>query len=218
MVSASTENYLATIYRLTRETPAASTKDIAESLGLSPPSVSEKIIRLAEEGYLDHKWRQGVSLTEKGTAVALQVLRKHRVIESFLVKILNYSIEEVNEEAHRLEHAVSHRLIDAMEALLEYPKTDPHGHPIPSKEGTVAAADFHSLAEQSAGKTVQVSQVSDQERERLRYLTDLGIVPGARITVVEAAPFEGPLTIDVDGTKVVIALDMARTVGVRTET
>jgi DtxR family Mn-dependent transcriptional regulator len=221
MVTEPTENLLAAIYRLTCEAPYASsgasyacTKDIAISLGVSQPTVSEKIVRLAEEGYLDHKWRKGVALTEKGRLMALGVLRRHRLIETFLVKVLEYSIDEVNEEACRLEHAVSDRLADAMDAMLGYPRVDPHGHPIPTKEGIVALADYQALADALPGQTVLVKQVNDRDKERLKYLKELGIVPGARISVLDAAPFGGPLSLDIDGKAAVIANGMARKVGV----
>jgi DtxR family Mn-dependent transcriptional regulator len=142
MTTEATENILATIYRLTCDSSDASTKDIAASLGVSMPTVSEKIGRLAEQGYLDHKWRKGVALTSKGRREALQVLRRHRLIEAFLVEVMKLPLDEVNEEACRLEHAATERLIDAMDDMLGHPKLDPHGHPIPSKEGTVDEPNF----------------------------------------------------------------------------
>jgi DtxR family Mn-dependent transcriptional regulator len=217
MASESTENYLLTIYRLTCSSPDASTKDIASYLGVSAPSVSEKIIRLSEQGYIEHHWRRGVTLTEKGRKTALKVLRKHRLIELFLVNVFKYSLDEVNEEACRLEHAVSERLADAMEAMLGYPETDPHGHPIPSREGAVPRSDFLSLADAPPGKPVLVSQVSDHDSDKLHYLTGIGVVPGAKICVLEAAPFDGPLSLDVEGKTAVIAHALARNVGVTPE-
>jgi DtxR family Mn-dependent transcriptional regulator len=214
MASESTENYLVTIYRLTCNSSNASTKDIAGYLGVSAPSVSEKIVRLSEQGYLEHNWRHGVNLTEKGKKIALKVLRKHRLIESFLVSVFKYPIAEVNEEACRIEHVISDRLADAMESTLGYPKSDPHGHPIPSNEGIVSESDFLSLAEAPLGKPVLVSQVNDQDSDKLQYLTDISIVPGARICVLEAAPFDGPLSLDVEGKTTVLAYAIAQNVGV----
>ena len=217
MESESKENYLAAVYRLTRDGKDATTKDIAACLNLSPPSVSEMFGRLARQGYLDHKRRHGVSLTDKGLGVAVQVLRKHRLIETFLVDALGYRLDEVDEEACRLEHAVSDRLADAIEAFLDYPTIDPHGHPIPSRNGSVEERDFESLADMKSGTVVIVSQVNDHDKEKLHYLAGLGVVPGAKVSVAEVAPFEGPLVVEVDGAKVPLARNVARTVGVITE-
>lgn len=206
------KNLLVSVYRLTSGAPHASTKEIAESLGVSLPTVSEKIVRLAEQGYLDHRWRKGVALTEEGRLVALSVLRRHRLIETFLVKVLGYSIDEVDEEARRLEHAVSDRLTDAIDSLLQHPDRDPHGHPIPSKEGSVAVSDHRTLAEALPGSTVVVKEVDDRERDRLHYLMELGLVPGARLAVLEVAPFDGPVSLDVAGRTVALARAMAREV------
>ncbi len=214
MVTESVEMYLISVYRLTREAPYTSIKDIAAILGVSLPSVSEKVKRLAQRGYLVHKWREGVSLTEEGRLIALRVLRKHRLIETFLVEMLDYPLDEVHHEACRLEHAVSDRLIDRLEAVLGCPKVDPHGHPIPTKEGTVAVSDYQSLADALPGKKVMVCRVNDRDRGRLHYLRELGLVPGARVSVLEVAPFDGPLTLTVDGETVVIARATAREIGV----
>jgi DtxR family Mn-dependent transcriptional regulator len=178
------------------------------------PTVSEKIGRLSEQGLVDHKWRKGATLTLKGRHEALQVLRKHRLIESFLVDVLKFSLHEVNEEACKLEHAATDRFIDALDDMLGYPKLDPHGHPIPSKEGTIDELVYESLADTQSGSTVLVKQVSDQNCDHLHYLQDLGIVPGAEIIVFDVSPFNGPLSLDIDGKKVTIAWALARKVGV----
>lgn len=209
-----TENILAAIYRLTREASYAYTKDIATSLGVTLPTVSEKIVKLAEQGYLDHQWRKGVALTREGLTVALRVLRRHRLIETFLVDVLKFSIEEVDEEACRLEHVVSERFVEAIDTILGQPGEDPHGHPIPTKEGNVPCTDYQSLAGALPGWTVIVKQVSDRDRNHLSYLQELGLVPGARVSVREAAPFDGPLSLTVEGKTVVVGRAMARKVGV----
>lgn len=214
MITEATENLFAAIYRLTCDSSYASTKDIADSLGVSMPTVSEKIVRMAEQGYLDHKWRKGVALTQKGRLIALRVLRKHRLIETLLVEVLKFTIDEVNEEACRLEHAVSDRLTDAIDAILGYPNVDPHGHPIPSKEGTIGEFAYQPLSDALSGWTVVVKQVSDRDRDQLHYLRGLGIVPGARISVLDVAPFDGPLSLNIDGKTVVVAQAVARRVGI----
>jgi DtxR family Mn-dependent transcriptional regulator len=212
METESTENYLIAVYRLTLEASHASTKDIATSLGVSLPSVSQKVARLAEQGYLVHRWHEGAILTEKGRGVALRVLRRHRLIETFLVRMLKYPLDEVHEEAHRLEHAVSDRLTDRLDRLLGYPKVDPHGHPIPTQDGNISVSEYQSLADILPGQTVVVRQVSDLDGERLHYLRKLGLVPGARVSVLEVAPFNGPLSIIINEATVAIARPMARRV------
>lgn len=215
LITEPTENILTAIYRLTRETPYARTKDIAAALGVSLPTVSEKIVKMAEQGYLDHQWRKGVALTRKGSFIALKVLRKHRMIETFLVEVLKYSIEDVDKEACRLEHAVSDRFVDALDALLGHPCEDPHGHPIPTKEGEVPFAEYPTLADALPGWTVLVKQVSDRERGHLSFLNELGLVPGAEVSIVEVAPFDGPLSITVEGKAVIVARSMARKVRIK---
>jgi len=210
----STEMYLITVYRLTRKSPYASTKDIATMLNVSPPSVSERIKRLAEQGYLNHEWREGATLTEKGEHIAINVLRKHRLVETFLVEMASYSIDEIHDEACKIEHAISNRLADRLEAMLDHPKIDPHGHPIPTKDGQVAISEYHPLADVPPGQEVIIRQVSDWEPEQLTYLQELGLVPGAKVVVQNKAPFEGPLTLSVGSNTVAIAPTIAREIGV----
>jgi DtxR family Mn-dependent transcriptional regulator len=130
------------------------------------------------------------------------------------VEVLQFSLHEVNEEACRLEHAATDRLVDALDDMLGHPKLDPHGHPIPDKDGTIDELAYGLLADTPSGSTVLVKQVSDQNREHLLYLQELGIVPGARITVVDVSPFSGPLSLDIDGKKVAVAWALARKVGI----
>ncbi|HMR66620.1 MAG TPA: metal-dependent transcriptional regulator [Anaerolineae bacterium] len=210
----STEMYLITVYRLTRHASHASTKVIADMLGISPPSVSERLKRLAQQGYLIHEWREGAKLTPEGEHIAVNVLRKHRLIETFLVQMAGYGIDEVHDEACHIEHAISERLADRLEAMLGRPQFDPHGHPIPAKDGTLPAGTYQPLAEVEPGQTVLIRQVSDWNGEQLSYITSLGLAPGVTVTVVSHAPFDGPLTLDLDNRPVALARDIAQTIGV----
>ena len=214
MQTEATEMYLITVYRLTRDTPRASTKQIASMLGVSPPSVSERIKRLAEQELLIYEWREGTSLTARGERIAINVLRKHRLLETFLVKMAGYGLDEVHDEACKMEHAISERLADQLAAMLGDPQVDPHGHPIPSKQGQVAAQNYRSLAEIAVGERVVVRQVSDWDQGQLSYLLNLGLVPGTTVTVQDRAPFDGPLTLSVDDTTVALSRAMASEVGV----
>ncbi len=214
MRTEATEMYLITVYRLTRLAPRASTKDMATLLNISQPSVSEQLKRLAQQGYLNYQWREGATLTDRGERIAINVLRKHRLLETFLVQMAGYEVDEVHKEACDMEHAISDRLADRLEMMLGHPSVDPHGHPIPTKEGEVAELAYRALADASPGQSVTISQVSDWEPEELHYLRQLGLMPGTEVTVSTIAPFDGPLTLDVDGQSVAIARDLARKIGV----
>jgi DtxR family Mn-dependent transcriptional regulator len=210
----STEMYLITVYRLTRRAPSATTKDIADMLGISPPSVSERLKRLAQQGYLIHGWREGAKLTPEGEHIAVNVLRKHRLIETFLVQMAGYAIDEVHDEACHIEHAISERLADRLEAMLGRPQVDPHGHSIPAKDGTLTTVAYQLLANVAAGQTVFIRQVSDWNNDQLSYITSLGLAPGVEVTVINHAPFDGPLTLKLGDRSVALARDMAQTIGV----
>ena len=172
MLTESTEMYLITVYRLTRDRPFASNSDIATSLGISLSSASEKIKRLALDGFLVHESHEGTALTDKGRQIALNVVRKHRLIESFMVTMAGYHIDEVHEEACRLEHAISDRLADALETLLGYPQVDPHGHPIPDKTGDIMAQDYLPLNEVPPGEIVTIARVEDLAVVQVEELSD----------------------------------------------
>jgi DtxR family Mn-dependent transcriptional regulator len=214
MHTEATEMYLITVYRLTCLAPRASTKDIATLLNISQPSVSEQLKRLTQQGYLNYQWREGATLTEKGERIAINVLRKHRLLETFLVQMAGYDLDEVHEEACDMEHAISDRLADRLEEMLGHPSVDPHGHPIPTKTGEVADLQYLPLADVSPGQSVVIRQVRDWELEELQYLRQLDLMPGVKITVSTIAPFNGPLTLDINGQSVAIARDIAQKIGV----
>jgi DtxR family Mn-dependent transcriptional regulator len=214
MQTESTEMYLITVYRLTRQTPRATTKDIANLLKVSQPSVSEQLKRLTKQGYLEHEWREGATLTEPGQRIAINVLRKHRLIETFLVEMAGYTLDEVHDEACQMEHAISDRLADQLEEMLGCPQIDPHGHPIPNKDGAVAKLNYLSLAEVLPGETVVIGEISDWETEELQYLCKIGLVPGTTVTVSTVAPFDGPLTLEVEEKTIALARSIAEKIGV----
>lgn len=214
MHTESTEMYLITVYRLTRRAAHATTKEIATLMGVSAPSASERVKRLAEQGYLNHEWREGTTLTPEGERIAINVLRKHRLMETFLVKLAGYALNEIHDEACQLEHAMTDRLADRLEEMLGYPEFDPHGHPIPTKTGQVTQSHYPSLVDVAPGETVVVQQVSDWDGAQLSYLCQVGLVPGVRVTVVEVAPFEGPMTLKIGEQTVAVAQNIARVVGV----
>lgn len=189
------EDYLKAIYALGLGTGAVATNDIAQRLEVAPASVSGMVRRLADQGLLSYEPYRGVKLTDKGRRAALRTLRRHRVIESYLSSALKYPWDRVHAEAERLEHAASDELVDRMAAAIGEPEVDPHGAPIPSREGTVDETAYFPLAELGAGLGVRVVRVSDEDPEMLRYLGELAITPGAELLIVSKAPFDGPITL-----------------------
>ena len=194
-LTAPVEDYLKAIYAIGKGTGAAATNEIAQRLDLAPASVSGMVRRLADQGLLAYERYRGVKLTESGRLAALRTLRRHRVIEAYLAEALNYPWDRVHEEAERLEHAASDELVDRMAATIGEPEVDPHGAPIPTRDGSVDETVYRSLADLEVGTTGVVVRVSDEDPEMLRYLAELSIVPGKRLTVKSRAPFDGPITL-----------------------
>jgi DtxR family Mn-dependent transcriptional regulator len=185
------EDYLKAIYELARGRGTAATTEIARHLDIAPASVTGMVRRLADQGLLDHEPYRGVRLTEAGYRVALRTLRRHRVIETYLARVLGYPWDAVHAEAERLEHAASDELVDRMAAALHEPTVDPHGAPIPTRDGTVTEQRYASIAD------LAPVCVSDDDPARLRYLAELGLMPGTAVVVLAQAPFEGPITVRV---------------------
>jgi DtxR family Mn-dependent transcriptional regulator len=200
-LSRSVEDYLKAIYQLSEAADQVATSDIAERLDVAPPSVSGMVKRLAESGHLEHMPYHGVRLTDQGQKAALAVMRRHRILETYLITKLGYDWASVHEEAERLEHAVSDELVERMAFALGDPRYDPHGAPIPTREGTIERPRYRQLAEVDVGMQVTMRQVGDDDAERLRFLKSLGLVPMAEITVLDKQPFAGPITIKVNGDK-----------------
>ncbi|MSR22381.1 MAG: metal-dependent transcriptional regulator [Gemmatimonadetes bacterium] len=198
-LSRSVEDYLKVIYGLSEKGAAAATSQIADSLDVQPASVSGMIKRLAESGYVEHAPYHGVRLSPEGTREALRIIRRHRILETYLSQRLSYSWDDVHDEAERLEHAASDELIDRMARALNDPRHDPHGAPIPTREGSVEVADDLTLAEVGPGERVQIRAVRDNDPDRLRYLKARGLLPGVILSVDSRAPFNGPITIRLGG-------------------
>lgn len=211
-LSRSVEDYLKAIYGLTEQGEAASTSEIADTLDVQPASVSGMIKRLAENELLEHVPYRGVRLTEEGSREALRIVRRHRVLETYLNVRLGYSWDDVHGEAERLEHAASDTLIDRMAAALEHPEHDPHGAPIPTRTGEIEETNFSTLAETDVDDVVYIRAVSDEDSDRLRYMEVLGLLPGVRLRVTERA-VDGPLTVrvgDPNGPEEIVGEELAR--------
>ncbi|MCI0435470.1 MAG: metal-dependent transcriptional regulator [Gemmatimonadetes bacterium] len=199
MGSATAEDYVKAIFHLSREGGTASTTAIADRLGLAAGTVTGMLKRLAERGLVAHVPYYGARLTAAGEAEALRIVRRHRMLELFLVRRLGYGWDVVHEEAERLEHAVSAELIERIAAHLGEPRRDPHGAPIPVPGQPFADPAHPRLAEIAIGAVVVLRQVPDEDAETLRYLAQMGLTPGAEVVVLERAPFRGPLRVLVDG-------------------
>jgi len=194
-LSAPVEDYLKAIYDLELVGAPASTNDIADRLAISPASVSGMMRRLAEQRLITHEPYRGVRLTGAGRKAALRTLRRHRILECYLIEVLGYEWDGVHDEAERLEHAASDELIERMAARLGNPTQDPHGAPIPTRDGRVEEARLRTLAGVALGERVRVRRVQDEDAERLRYLAELGIRPGAVVRILDRAPYDGPITL-----------------------
>lgn len=204
----SVEDYLKAIYQLSPEGRPASTSEIANLLALSPPSVTGMVKRLSEHGLLEHIPYRGVQLTEEGRRVALRMVRRHRLIEAYLVEFLGYSWDTVHEEAERLEHAVSDTMIERMAGALGHPSVDPHGDPIPSADGSIHELACTPLVDVPVGETVEIRRVHENQPERLRYIASLGLRPGVHVTVVGRQPIDDLVTIEVGSEKQVIGREL----------
>jgi len=191
----SVEDYLKVIYHLSSQGGFAATSDIAAHLEVSSPSVSGMVKRLSETGLIEHVPYRGVQLTAQGRRAALKMIRRHRILEVYLIQLLGYDWGGVHDEAERLEHAVSDDLIERMARALGDPRYDPHGAPIPTAEGEIEETDLVSLAEARVGAQLELRQVGTEDPARLRYLAGQGLVPGVVLTVTERHPFNGPTVV-----------------------
>jgi len=209
------EDYLKAIYALQQEdgTPV-STSAVAERMGVSAPAASAMIKKLASRGLAQHERYRGVSLTPGGERLAVEVLRHHRLLEQFLAQRLGVGIDDVHQEAERLEHALSEELEALIDRELGFPTHDPHGDPIPDAELNLPQAPVRTLVDLEPGETSTVQRVPDRDRELLGYLSSLGLMPGASVELVSAAPFDGPLVVNIGGVEAAISADLAATVGV----
>ena len=215
-VTSSMEDYLKAAYRLEQDGGAVTTLRMAEELGLSGPSVTNMVKRLDELKLVVHNRYHGIALTPSGRSVALEVIRHHRLLELYLSEALGFTLDEVHAEAERLEHHVSEELESRIEQVLGFPQFDPHGDPIPGRDGNLPLIADSALETMVPGDEGRVSRVSDRDPERLRYLFGLGIKPGSHIRVVECLPFEGPVRVEVDDAEQLLPHSVAQLIRIET--
>jgi len=212
VLSQSVEDYLKTIYTLEDNGEVATTTKLAESMDVSSASATNMLKRLAQMGLVDYQSYKGASLTKSGKKMALEIIRHHRLLELYLLEIMGYSWDEVHEEAENLEHHISERFEEKISKLLDDPAFDPHGDPIPTKEGIMPKMDDNPLNEAEEGQHYVVSRVGDQDSEVLKYLEEAGLLPGIKLEIMKKDPFEGPLTLRIEGEEQVIGNEVAHNV------
>lgn len=215
MFNQAAQDYLKTIYELGERSEKVSTKSIAEKLGVSPPSVTAMTGKLARKKLLIHKPYHGVKLTKAGEKVALETIRHHRLIELYLQEALGIPWDKVHEEAEKWEHFISEEIEDRMDEKLGFPKVDPHGAQIPTREGDMPIRrKCETLDNLESRTTGTVAEVSDHDSELLHYLGSINLFPQSRIEVKTVEPFDGPMTINVNGRKRIIGRNIAMYVSV----
>src|ERR1051326_7259228 len=206
----SQEDYLKALYHLHGDQKPVPTRELAQRLGISSPSVSEMVVRLTAQGLVEHDRYRGQQLTREGCRVALELVRHHRLLEMFLVRVLGYMWDEVHDEAERLEHVISERMEQRIFDLLGRPELDPHGHVIPTLTGKVRPASRRALSDAKAGERLIVEGVSDDDPERLRELERRRLTPGTRLAVVSPSEFEGPVEVSIRRRRSSVPLGLAR--------
>ena len=216
--SAAMQDYLAEAYRLAYyqdgdEENFVSTSSLANVLDVSAPAVTRMVQRLKEAGYLDHEPYRGIVLTPAGEREALMSIRRHRLVERFLVDVMGFGWHEVHESADELGAVVSDNLVERMSAMAGPPRRCPHGEPIPTPDGRMPRVVDYLLASVAPGEYT-VSRCNTHDEEKLRYLDHLGVRPGVRLTLVERAPFNGPLSIAVDGRTHFVGHELAQVIRV----
>jgi DtxR family Mn-dependent transcriptional regulator len=216
VVSESAQDYLKAIWKLER-TGDMSTTALADALGVSPASATAMLKKLATLGLVVHERYHGATLTPAGERMALEVVRHHRLLELYLMEALGLSWDQVHEEAERLEHHLSDQLESHIDRALGFPTRDPHGDPIPSPELLLQSDELVCLSDLEAGSMTVVRRVPDGDPELLRYLATLGLVPAEEVTVVDRAPFDGPVTVEVRGTRHAIGRSLAAQIEVGVE-
>lgn len=210
MQSYTEENYLKTIYHLSQQQQQVQTNAIADKMQTKAASVTDMLKKLADKGFINYVKYQGVSLTSKGQSTAVNIVRKHRLWEVFLVEKLNFKWDEVHDVAEELEHIKSNLLVERLDAFLDYPKVDPHGDPIPDKNGKFAEMAFVKLNKLNVAEKGTITGVSEHSSTFLKHLEKLGLTLGKTITIKELIDFDGSVELLVEGREVLISRDIAK--------
>jgi len=213
-LSAAIQDYLKEIYKLQAEGTRPTTTAIARAMGVAPSSATSMLKKLAALGLAEHSPYRGVELSSAGTKIALEVIRHHRLLEQYLAETLGLPIDAVHAEADLLEHVLSEELEARIDEQLGYPTHDPHGDPIPDAGLRIETRTLRSLDALEPGEEATVKRVPDGDPDLLRYLARLQLVPGGRVTMRRSEPFEGPVTVAVEGEEHAISRELATQIGI----
>lgn len=209
MASEQVENYLKNIYKLSSNEGKVTTSSLSEKLQISPASVSEMIKKLAEEGTLTHTPYKGVELTEEGKLLALRIIRKHRLWEMFLVQVLHFGWDEIDNEAERFEHIMSDKMEEKIDHALGHPMIDPHGDPIPTKDGEILCSMSYPMVDAREGSDVRVLRVSDSNSELLQYVSSIGISLNKEIHIKQKMSFDSSVLVKIDNKEINLSSTIA---------
>lgn len=215
MITEAIEDYLKAIYELQSEDGKASTTVLAGRLSISPASVTGMLKKLSALGLVTHRRYQGAALTETGRTRALAVIRHHRLAETFLAETLGLPLDMIHAEAHKWEHVLSTEVARRLDALLGHPTADPHGAPIPTDDGKILLYKRTPLTDLVPGQMAVVAEVSDHDPALLRYLEEMGLLPKARVLILERQPCNGPVTIQVGDGEYAVGPEVTQHVYVR---
>lgn len=215
--SVAMREYLAEIYRLQEDEPTVSTTSLAERLDVSAPAVPRMLKRLKSAGYVKHIPYQGVELTERGRNEALRELRRHRILEVFMVDVMGFRWDEVHEHADQLGQGLNDDITQRMAEMTDHPTRCPHGEPIPDEEGNLPEVDDICIINLGVGHKGAISRVRTHEPERLQYFASLGLVPGAEFSIAGRAPFNGPMRLQLDREEVVLGVELTKSLWVTKE-
>ncbi|MBK8434438.1 MAG: metal-dependent transcriptional regulator [Chloroflexi bacterium] len=208
--SAAMREYLAEIYRLQEDSPTVSTTALAERLDVSPPAIPRMLKRLKSAGLVKHIPYQGVELTEEGRLEALREIRRHRLLEVFLVQVMGFTWDEAHEHAHTLGHGLNDVVAERMAVMSGQPTRCPHGEPIPDAEGNLPMIEDMCVMNVAVGQHGRISRVRTHEPEKLRYFASLGIIPTAEFAVVGRQPFNGPMRLRIGREEVVLGMELTK--------
>lgn len=207
--STAVEDYVKAIYKLSLDNKRVTPSHVADTLEVSSAAVTKMVKKLQELRLVDYARSRGLELSPAGEKIALEVIRHHRLLELYLTEALGYSWDEVHQEAEKLEHVISEHFEDQIERLLGYPTHDPHGSPIPTRDGHVETPKLTMLAELQPGQRAVIRQVSDNDADMLNFLGGLGMYPGTGVEMMSKDPFGGPLHVKVSGTDHAIGSELA---------
>ena len=215
METITTEDYIKRIYEIENQSGFASTSSLAKSLEVSDASANDMMKRLSEQRYAKYIPRKGVQLTKKGKTIALKIVRRHRLWEMFLVQFLDYSWDEIHNEAELLEHVTSEKMESKLDSVLGFPKVDPHGDPIPSANGELPKTNYQLLDECNKGTSGIISRVSDKSPEVLQYLTKIGLGLKTKIHVVEKITFDGSIIVKANKQTIPLSQKLAQCIFIK---